>query len=87
MGRTVPSFRIILAHEAAEWKVYRTYLNKEQKQVFVDMFGMHRNYCPPCSCAVKLVPFNPIALSILLEHYQQLKEMQRKRVELEAKFK
>ena len=81
MGRTVPSFRITLAHEEAEWKVYRSYLNKEQKKAFDDMFGRVRNYCTPCSCAVRLVPFNPIALSILLEHYKELKEIERKRAD------
>ena len=38
VGSTVPSFRITLAQEEAKWKIYRSYLNKEEKKVFDDMF-------------------------------------------------
>ena len=32
MGRTVPSFRIVLAEEKAEWKPFRNALDKSERR-------------------------------------------------------
>jgi hypothetical protein len=74
MGRTIPSFRIALAMEEAEWKPFRNALDKSERKKFDDMFGIPRLYITACSNSVQLVPFHPIVMSILLHHYKQLKE-------------
>ena len=39
MDRTIPSFRIVLAEEKAEWKLFRNILfDKSNKKDFDDMF-------------------------------------------------
>ena len=75
MGRTVPSFRMVLETEKAEWKPFRNALNKSERKDFDDMWDIPRSYLPSCSNAVSLVPFHPIAISILFHHYKQLVEI------------
>ena len=36
-GRTVPSFRIVLAEEKAEWKTFRNPLDKKERKEFDEM--------------------------------------------------
>jgi len=35
----VPSFRLALAQEEAEWKEYRRYLGKKERKAFDEMFA------------------------------------------------
>jgi hypothetical protein len=54
MGRTVPSFRIVIAEEKAEWKPFRDALDKKERKEFVDIFDIPRNYVSACSNSVQL---------------------------------
>ncbi|MDQ3884724.1 MAG: hypothetical protein M3239_04685 [Thermoproteota archaeon] len=75
MGRTVPSFRIVLEEEKKEWKPFRAALNRSEKKGFDDMWDIPRLYMTACSNAVSLVPLQPIFMSVLFHHYKQLMEM------------
>lgn len=72
MGRTIPSFRLALADEEADWKNYREYLGKKERKAFDEMFAITRLYISACSGAVKPVRIYPIFISILLHHYSDL---------------
>jgi hypothetical protein len=74
MGRTVPSFRYVLASEKSEWKPFRDGLDKKEKREFDDMWDIARLYVSACSNSVQLVPLQPIIKSILFHHYKELKE-------------
>lgn len=74
MGRTVPSFRIVLAEEKAEWKPFRNALDKKEKKDFDEMWDIPRLYVSACSNSVQLVSLHPIVISILFHHYKELKE-------------
>ena len=74
MGRTVPSIRLVLATEKSEWKTFRNALHKSERKEFDGMWDIPRLYVSACSISVQLVPFQPIAISILFHHYQELKE-------------
>jgi hypothetical protein len=74
MGRTIPSFRIVLDMEKAEWKPFRNALDKSEREDFDAMWDIPRLYVSACSNSVQLVPFQPIAISILFHHYKELKE-------------
>jgi hypothetical protein len=74
MGRTVPSFRIVLSIEKAEWKPFRNALDKKEKKEFDEMRDIARIYLSACSNSVQLVPLQPIIISILFHHYKELKE-------------
>jgi hypothetical protein len=74
MGRTIPSFRIVLEEEKADWKPFRNALDKSERKEFDDMWDIPRHYITAYSNSVQLVPLHPIFISILLHHYRQLTE-------------
>jgi hypothetical protein len=72
MGRTIPSFRIASMMEQKEWKVFRKSLNKSDKKVFDNMFDIAHLYNSACSYAANPIRINPIFMSIIFHHYEQL---------------
>jgi hypothetical protein len=72
LGRTVPSFRIALAMEKKEWKLFRDALGKKEKKEFDEMWDIAKLYISACSNSVQLVPLQPIIVSILFHHYKEL---------------
>ncbi|MFL6410383.1 MAG: hypothetical protein ACJ71K_03980, partial [Nitrososphaeraceae archaeon] len=57
-----------------EWKSFRNALDKSERKIFDEMWDIPRLYLSACSNSVSLVPFHPIAISILFHHYKELKE-------------
>ena len=74
MGRTIPSFRIALAMEKEEWKLFRNALDKSDRKKFDEMWDLPKWYISACSNSVQYVRLHPILMSILLYHYKQLTE-------------
>ena len=77
MGRTVPSFRLVLATEKSEWKPFRNALDKPERKEFDEMWDIPKLYVSACSNSVQLVPLHPIVISILFHHYKELVECQK----------
>lgn len=77
MGRTIPSFRMVIEKERKEWKLFRNALDKKEKKEFDEMWAIPLNYVSACSNSVQLVPLQPIMISILFHHYKELKECMR----------
>jgi hypothetical protein len=69
MGRTIPSSRIALGMEEAEWKPFSNALDKSDKKKFDEIFDIPKSYVPACSNSVRRVRLHPIVMSILLHHY------------------
>jgi hypothetical protein len=74
-GRTIPSFRNVLAMSKADWKSFRNALDKSETKEFDDMFDIPRLYLSACSNSVQLVPLHPIVMSILFHHYKELTQL------------
>jgi hypothetical protein len=74
LGRTVPSFRIVVSEEKQGWAPFKKALDKSETKIFDEMWDIPRLYVSACSNSVQLVPFQPIAISILFHHYKELKE-------------
>ena len=72
MGRTIPSFRIASMMEQKEWKVFRKSLNKSDRKVFDNMFDIAHLYNSACSYTANPIRINPIFMSIIFHHYEQL---------------
>ena len=72
MGRTIPSFRIALEMEQAEWKPFRNALDKSDRKKFDDMWDIPRWYVSACSYSVQYVRLHPILMSMLLYDYKEL---------------
>ena len=84
MGRTVPSFRIVLAEEKQEWVPFKKALDKSERKIFDEMWDIPRLYVSACSNSVQIVPFHPIVISILFHHYKELFECNKEIEEMEA---
>jgi len=90
MGRTIPSFRLASVEEQREWKVFRNALDKSDRKIFDEMFSIPHLYNSACSYAANPIRVRPILMSIILQHYKQLrklsKEMNQKRVKRPKQF-
>ena len=76
MGRTIPSYRIATEIEKAKWKPFRQMLDKNDKKLFDEMLCYPKLYNSAGSNAVRPVLLEPILMSIVFEHYKQLKKME-----------
>jgi len=72
MGRTIPSFRIAEAQEAAEWRTFRKALPKPDGAAFDDMLGSARLYTSASSAAVRTSRFEGMAMAVVFHHYRML---------------
>ena len=69
MGRTVPSFRIAEAQEAAEWKSFRKALPRGDRAAFDEMLSSARLYTSASSTAIRSSKFEGMAMAIIFHHY------------------
>jgi hypothetical protein len=72
MGRTIPSFRIAEAQEAAEWRAFRKALSKRDRVFFDEMLSSARLYTSASSAAVRSSRFEGMAMAIIFHHYRML---------------
>lgn len=72
MGRTVPSFRIAEAQEAAEWKAFRQALPKQNRIIFDDMLSTAKFYVSASSAALRTSRFEGMAMAMIFHNYKML---------------
>jgi hypothetical protein len=72
MGRTVPSFRIAEAQEAAEWRSFRKALPKKDKVTLDEMLSSARLYTSASSAAVRTSRFEGMVMAIVFHHHSML---------------
>jgi hypothetical protein len=75
MGRTIPSFRIASVIEKEEWKLFRNSLKKSDRKIFDEMYSIAQLYNSASSYAANPIRINPIFMSIIFHHYEQLTEL------------
>ena len=77
MGRTIPSFEMIIAKELD--RVMRTFGkgldSKREKELLNQTLQLCENYSYACSKAVKLVPMRSILMAIILDHERELQSI------------
>jgi hypothetical protein len=73
MGRTIPSFRIASEWEKSKWKPFRQELDKSERKTFDEMMSYSQLYSVAGVGACKPVLLQPILMSIIFEHYKQIK--------------
>ncbi len=72
MGRTIPSFRIAEAQEAADWKSFRKALPPRDRAVFDEILSSARLYTSASSAAVRTSKFEGMVMAIIFHHYRLL---------------
>ncbi|MFZ2411079.1 MAG: hypothetical protein WAW23_05885 [Candidatus Methanoperedens sp.] len=75
MGRTVPSFRILLEEIIAELSVFRRALRGEDKAAFDSLMNKARKHASSCTVAPTLDPMDAMFLSILIEQQKEINSL------------
>ena len=75
MGRTVPSYRISVEIERRKWKCFRQELDRSERKMFDEMMSYPRLHNTAGVRTCKPVLLQPILMSIILEHYKQLRKI------------
>ena len=79
MGKTVPTYRMAIESEIANWKAFRDALaSEEEKQAFDTIMDLCRIQAMAASNACKPILFEPMVMSVLLGQQKQIKTLQRK---------
>lgn len=77
MGRTAPTYRMLVEQVLAEWGPYRRALRTTEREVFDTMTNHSREHAAAGSYLADLDPTTPIFLSILLAHEAELIRLRR----------
>ncbi len=75
MGRTVPSFRVLLEDIIVELSVFRRALCGEDKAAFDSLMNKAREHASSCTVAPALDPMDAVFLSILVEQQKELNSL------------
>lgn len=76
MGRTNPTFRMLLEGEKSRWSDYRRALRRRDKPAFDELFEYADAHADASGYLNADDPMMPILLSMLLEHQKQLNELE-----------
>ncbi len=78
LGRTVPSFRMVLEAEIAKWKGFEGALpSKRDKEAFEELMNHCRRHASAAGAAVRLIPSEAMIMSMLLAHEKMILEMKK----------
>jgi len=86
MGRTVLPFTQELYREEESWRGFRRALRREDRELFDALFAAARYHTAACTCAGRVVPFDAILMSILIEERRAARELSRRIGELEQRL-
>lgn len=79
MGRSIPSFRMLIDIERLGWKVFKERLsNKQDKESLNDLFTVPKLYCHSLSNVSRPVIMEPILLSVLFHSFKEIDKIAHK---------
>ena len=86
MGRTVLPFTQELYREEESWRGFRRALRREDRELFDALFAAARYHTAACTCSGRVVPFDAILMSILIEERRSVRDLSRRLEELERRL-
>ena len=78
MGRTIPSWRMVVEAEVEKMKKFRDSLRLEDKMIFEDLLNQCKLYASAASSLASPVKEMPLILSILFAHHKKLTELEKR---------
>ena len=84
MGRTIPSWRIVVEAETEKLKKFRDSLRQEDKPVFDDLLNQCRLYASAAGSLASPVKEVPLIMSMLFAHHKKIAELERKVKEVKS---
>jgi hypothetical protein len=76
MGRTVPTFTMIIQAEMETWSKFRRGLRKEDQESLDELFRAARMQLASSAYAARPIPFESIVMSMLIMQQRMIKELQ-----------
>ena len=77
MGRTVPSFRIVIEQFGWDWLEFKRALRDIDKESFESLMNHARRHAESGTNMPNPNPFEPIVMSILVEHENELRKLRK----------
>jgi hypothetical protein len=77
MGKTCPTYRMLLEDEIRSWETFRRALRKEDQEAFDRLMDMVRNHASASSNAARLNPFEAMVMAALVDLAREKVERER----------
>jgi len=77
MGRTVPTFRNIIESFGWEWNEFKHALRNIDREAFEELINHARRHAAAGSNMSNPNPFEPVVMSILVEHEKTLRKLRK----------
>jgi hypothetical protein len=78
LGRTIPSWRMIVEQELGELRRFREFLRSEDKKIFDDLLNQCRLYASYASTMAHPIREIPLLMSMLFGQHKRLMELEKK---------
>ena len=78
MGRTIPSWRMVVEAEVEKLKRFQEFLRQEDKAVFEDMLNQCRLLASAASVMASPIKQVPLIISMLFAHHKKLVEIEKR---------
>ena len=75
MGRTVPTFTMVLQQEIDSWSKFRRGLRKEDQDALDELFRAAHMQLAGSAYAARAIPFESVAMSMLLAQQRAIREL------------
>jgi len=84
MGRTVPTFTMVIQQEMESWGKFRRGLRREDQEALDELFRAARLQLAGSAYAARPIPFESIAMCMLLAQHRIIADLQQRMKQLEA---
>ncbi|MEM2111344.1 MAG: hypothetical protein QXX08_05650 [Candidatus Bathyarchaeia archaeon] len=84
MGRTIPSFRMVLEREIERWDGFVRALREDDRKAFEDLMNICRSYASAAGAATRSLVLEAMFMVILLRHQKILNEVEASLEKLKA---
>ena len=78
MGRTVPTFTMVIQQEMQSWTKFRRGLRKEDQEALDELFRAARLQLAGSAYAARPIPFESIVMSMLMTQQRMIRELQQR---------
>lgn len=78
MGRTAPTYRMLLEREVEKWRDFRRALTRQDREAFDEIFRKVREHASATAYMAPLDYFDCMCMAILLEHEKEIAELKRR---------
>ena len=78
MGRTIPSWRMVVEAEVEKMKKFRDSLRSDDKMIFEDLLNQCKLYASAASSLTSPIKEMPLIISILFAHHKKLAELEKR---------